>query len=128
MNRSLAAGRGRLAMAGFAFTALTILCTLLVTGTPASEAGAREYLSHTVAVSDAVNRSCTQPRTGEGVQRLHVASPALGNASFTEIEARLRGPRRSDWDLAILDAATGRVVTASAFRGSREVATGYLLS
>ena len=127
MNRSFAAGRGRLAMAGLAFTALTILCTLLVAGTPASEAGAR-VLSRTVAVSEAVDRSCTQPRSGAGVESLRVSSPALGDASFTEIEARLRGPRGSDWDLAILDADSGRVVAASAFRGSREVATSYLLS
>ena len=30
-------------MAGLAIAALTILCTLLVAGTPASEAGAREW-------------------------------------------------------------------------------------
>ena len=115
-------------MAGLAFTALTILCTLLVAGTPVSEAGTRAYVNRTVAVSDAVNRSCAQPRRGAGVQRLRVATPALGNASFTEIGARLRGSRRSDWDLAILEAGSGRVIAASTFRGSREVATGYLRS
>ena len=115
-------------MAGMAITALTILGTLLVAGTPASEAGARDFLSRTVTVSDAVDRSCTQPRSGAGVETLRVSSPALGNASFTEIEARLRGSRGSDWDLAILDADSGRVVAASAFRGSREVANSYLLS
>src|SRR3712207_3727993 len=99
MIRSSAAGRGRLAIAGFGFTALTILFALLVAGSQ-SEAGAREYVSRTVTVTDAVNQSCAQPRSGAGVERIAVATPSLGDASFTEIEARLRGPEGSDWDLA----------------------------
>ena len=127
MIRSSATGRVRLALAVFSFTALTILCTLLIGGTPADGAGASDSLSRTVSVDDAVNRPCAQQRSGAGVQRISMTSPALGDASFTKIRARLDGPRRSDWDLAVLDADSGRVITASTFRGAREVATGYLL-
>src|SRR3712207_4089225 len=125
MTRSSAAGRGRLALAVLALTSLTILCTLLVAGTPASQADGHTYLSRTVAIPDAADRSCAQPRSGKGVQRLRMASPALDDASYTRIEARLSGPEGSDWDLAVLDADSGRVVAGSAFRGAEEIASGY---
>jgi hypothetical protein len=75
----------------------------------------------TIASPVAVDRSCTARllTTGAGLVHRTVAAPAVGT-----VTARLSGGA-GDWDLAVFDALTGRLVAGSAYRGSREVAAGY---
>jgi Zinc carboxypeptidase len=75
----------------------------------------------TIASPSAVDRSCTSKllSSGSGYVQRTVAAPAIGT-----VEARLSGGA-GDWDLAVFDSLTGHLVTGSAYRGSREVASGY---
>jgi hypothetical protein len=75
----------------------------------------------TIAAPTAVDRSCTAKllTTGAGYVQRTVAAPAIGTVS-----ARLSGGA-GDWDLAVFDTLTGRLVAGSAYRGSREIASGY---
>ena len=75
----------------------------------------------TISASSAVDRSCTARalQSGAGYVRQTVAAPSLGS-----VTARLDGSG-GDWDLAVFDAVTGRLIAGSAHRGSHEVASGY---
>jgi hypothetical protein len=86
----------------------------------ASPASASPLLSQTVSAASAVNKSCTGgQRTGSGVAQKRVAIPVASS-----VTARLTAVS-GDWDLALIDAASGRVVAGSAYRGSSEVASGF---
>jgi hypothetical protein len=72
-----------------------------------------------VSIAKAKRQACaTRSVTGSAVSRRAVTSPVDGF-----VTARLAGPASSDWDLAIIDKATGRVLNGSAQLGAREVAT-----
>jgi zinc carboxypeptidase len=75
----------------------------------------------TIAAPASVDRSCTAKAltTGAGYVQQTVAAPAVGS-----VTARLDGAT-GDWDLAVFDKLTGRVVAGSAYRGSHEVAAGF---
>jgi murein tripeptide amidase MpaA len=75
----------------------------------------------TITAPAAVDRSCTAKllKTGAGYVQRTVAAPAVGT-----VTARLSGSS-GDWDVAVFDALTGRLVAGSAYRGSREIASGY---
>jgi Zinc carboxypeptidase len=75
----------------------------------------------TIAAPTAVDRSCTAKllTSGAGYVQQTVAAPSVGT-----VTARLDGGA-GDWDLAVFDKVTGRLVAGSAYRGSREVASGY---
>ena len=47
--------------------------------------------------------------------------------SAGSVTARLNAAG-GDWDLAVLEADSGQVVAGSAYRGGREVATGYAIA
>jgi hypothetical protein len=97
---------------------LAALATTLATAAPASAAG---LLSTPVSVSDAVARDC-QARlleSGAGFVQKSVSIPAAGL-----VGARL-GAAAGDWDLALFDKQSGRLVSASAGFGAREVAEGF---
>jgi hypothetical protein len=87
---------------------------LALTAAPASAA--------TIASPTAVDRTCTAKllTAGTGYVQRTVAAPAVGTVS-----ARLTGGS-GDWDLAVFDALTGRLVAGSAYRGSRELASGFV--
>ena len=86
----------------------------------ASPASASPLLSQTVSAASAVNKSCTGgQRTGSGVAQKRVAIPVASS-----VTARLTAVS-GDWDLALIDAASGRVVAGSTYRGSSEVASGF---
>jgi hypothetical protein len=87
----------------------------------AGTAGAAPAQAATIAAPAAVDRSCTAKAltAGAGYVQQTVAAPSVGT-----VTARLDGAG-GDWDLAVFDKATGRLVAGSAYRGSREVASGY---
>ena len=94
-------------------TSAVAAAAFIVLAAPASAA--------TIAASSAVDRSCTARalQTGAGYVRQTVAAPSPGS-----VTARLDGSG-GDWDLAVFDAVTGRLIAGSAHRGSHEVASGY---
>jgi len=98
---------------------LAIAIAALAAG-PASAAG---LLDSTVTAAEAVDRSCTTKllTSGDGYAQKSVRLPSTGS-----VTARLDGAGSGDWDLAVFDTASGRVVAGSAYRGTRELATGYV--
>ncbi|HWM10103.1 MAG TPA: M14 family zinc carboxypeptidase, partial [Solirubrobacteraceae bacterium] len=76
----------------------------------------------TIASPSAVDRSCTAKllRSGAGYVQRTVLATGAGTVS-----ARLEGGS-GDWDLAVFDPLTGRLVAGSAYRGSRELAEGFV--
>jgi zinc carboxypeptidase len=94
-----------------------IACATLALAAPAS---AVPVMTNTVTALSAVDKSCTSGgRTGAGVARTSYVMPAGGS-----IGARLTAAG-GDWDVAIVDSASGRVVAGSAYSGADELATGY---
>ena len=86
----------------------------------AAPASAAELLSQTVSAASAVDKSCTgAERSGAGVAQKQVIMPSAG-----AVTARLTAAS-GDWDLAVIDATSGRVVAGSAYSGSSELASGY---
>src|SRR5215216_7926024 len=104
--------------------AVTIGVLLLVTSvTPATALGASPFLlpakQTQVSLAKAQRLACaTRSLTGSTVSRRAVTSPVDGF-----VTARLAGPSSSDWDLAVVDKATGNVLNGSAEAGSDEIAT-----
>jgi hypothetical protein len=90
----------------------------------ASPASAAQLLAKSVSVASAVDRSCTERQLsgGAGHAQETVTLPAAGT-----VAARL-GAASGDWDLAVFEADTGQVVAGSAYRGSREVASGLAIA
>jgi hypothetical protein len=97
---------------------------LLVTSVTASSAYAASPVllpatKANVSVAGAQRVACaTRSLTGGAVSRRTVTAPADGS-----VTARLAGPASSDWDLAVVDRATGHVLNGSAELGSTEIAT-----
>ena len=87
----------------------------------AAPASAETLVDEQVSASEAVDQTCfTRDLSGEaGVASQTIETPTVG-----EIEARLEGAS-GDWDLALIDAAKGGTVGASAYQGASEVAQGY---
>jgi hypothetical protein len=103
---------------------LVILAIAMGAGAGAGPASAAELLRADVAVPSAVERSCTE-RTlagGEGYAQRTVVMPTAG-----AVAARLTAAQ-GDWDVAIFEADTGQVVAGSAYRGARELASGYAIA
>ena len=99
-----------------------MLFALAGTALSANAASAADVLSTTVSVGSAVDRSCTDKRltNGEGYAQRSVTAPATGS-----VTARLDGEGAGDWDLAVFDGDSGRLVAGSAYSGMSEVAAGY---
>ena len=76
----------------------------------------------TITSPTAVDRSCTAKRLTAGAGYVQRSVVAAGAGTVT---ARLDGGA-GDWDLAVFDTLTGRLVAGSAYRGSRELAAGYV--
>ncbi len=74
-----------------------------------------------VTASTSVDRSCTAKllRTGTGYVQKTILATGAGT-----VTARLDGGA-GDWDLAVFDTLTGRLVAGSAYRGSDELAEGF---
>jgi hypothetical protein len=107
-----------------ACSVLSVAVLVVVAAVAAAPASAAGLLSKQVSAGSAVDRSCTE-RTlsgGSGYAQETVTTPSAG-----AVTARLNAAG-GDWDLAVLEADTGQVVAGSAYRGSREVATGYAIA
>jgi hypothetical protein len=100
--------------------ALAILGVLAAAG----PAAAAELLRKNVSVGSAVERSCTERRLsgGSGYAQETVTMPAAG-----AVTAQLTAAS-GDWDVAVFEADTGQVVAGSAYRGSRELASGFAVA
>ena len=73
------------------------------------------------AASSGVTDCTSGPKpASDSVAIRDTAAPGLGS-----VEARLSSAS-GDWDLAVFDKATGRVVAASVYPGSEEIASGYV--
>ena len=96
---------------------LAVALAMLAVAAPAS---ALPGLSSTVTALSAVDKSCTAgERSGAGVARTQFVMPTAGS-----ITARLSAAK-GDWDVAIVDSGSGRVVAGSAYRGADELASGF---
>jgi hypothetical protein len=76
----------------------------------------------TISSPTAVDRSCTSKLLQSGTGYVQRSIVAAGAGTVT---ARLDGGA-GDWDLAVFDTLTGRLVAGSAYRGSRELAAGFV--
>src|SRR4051794_20150351 len=77
----------------------------------------------TLRVSTAVERSdCA---TTDLAGRPGVTSLAYTAPSLSQVTARLNGPAASDWDLALIDHDSGRVLAGSAGWDASEVAQAH---
>jgi zinc carboxypeptidase len=103
---------------------LVILAIAMGAGAGAGPASAAELLRADVAVPSAVERSCTERKLagGEGYAQRTVVMPTAG-----AVAARLTAAQ-GDWDVAVFEADTGQVVAGSAYRGARELASGYAIA
>jgi hypothetical protein len=101
-----------------------VVVALAIAVFAASPASAAELLRTDVAVPSAAERSCTErkPAGGEGYTQRTVVMPTAG-----AVTARLTAAQ-GDWDLAVFEADTGQVVAGSAYRGARELASGYAIA
>src|SRR3954471_7851392 len=78
--------------------------------------------SATVRVASVERQSCVvRSLTGRGVARLNVKAPVRGT-----ISVRTWGARSADWDMAIVDRRTKRVLTGSAELASNEYAATFV--
>ena len=100
-----------------------VLSTLGLTAA-ATQASAAALLSKQVSAASAVDRSCTAGKlsSGAGYAQESVTMPSAGSVS-----ARLTAAG-GDWDLAVFEADSGQAVAGSAYRGSRELASGYAIA
>jgi hypothetical protein len=95
----------------------------LAPATPAAAATSKPRvlptIERTTSVAVAQKRVCSAaPAAGRGVDSLAWTAPDDGH-----VAVRLRGSRRSDWDLALFDGVTRTKLDGSSAFGSNEVAT-----
>ena len=100
---------------------LTALVLLAMSAASASAATttprALPTIERTVAVGETQKRDCrTRAAGADGVATRSWTAPDTGF-----VGVRLHGARTSDWDVAVFDAATGRMLDASLAFGSNEV-------
>ena len=98
-----------------------VLTAAFVLTVPAA-AQARDLLDTTLTASTAHDRDCTTRLLGTKAQpTAKLTAPAGG-----WLTARLEGDGPGDWDLAIFEPETGRLVAGSAQYGSVETAQGIV--
>jgi hypothetical protein len=102
---------------------IALLLGTLIALTAAQTAGATTIFSSSLKVAAAKKRTC-ESRLAPGARGVVVKRVTAADTGL--LRARLGAPR-GDWDLAVFDAGTGRLVTASTGFGSREVAEGFVL-
>ncbi|MGH2955241.1 MAG: M14 family zinc carboxypeptidase [Solirubrobacterales bacterium] len=97
--------------------ALVLSAAALFAGLPAAASGA----SRTLEAPGVADRSCTSGARDDRAAAVdRVRAPSLA-----EVSARLEADS-GDWDLAVIDAASGRTVAGSAARGPDELAEGFV--
>ncbi len=94
------------------FVAAGVCATALTLAAPAG--------ASTLTADEAVDTACS---TGDRSGQAGVATEAISAPGVSTVKATLAG--EGDWDLAVYEADTGRLVTASAFAGGDEIAEGF---
>ena len=100
-----------------------VVASLAIT-TPAS--AATLLPEQTVRAGGSVARTCQAKllsTRATGVAQRHVTTSATGL-----VRARLSGSARADWDVAVFDRSTRKLVAASAYSGSTEIAEGLVVA
>jgi hypothetical protein len=106
-----------------ALTSRVVLLALIAALVLTAPAGAQRVLLRTDAqAGTAAAASCIDHRrSGSSVALRRLTAPRTGY-----LTARLDGGRRGDWDLAVFARGKREPVAASAYRGSVEVASGFV--
>ena len=99
-----------------------VAATLTALLAPAAAAQAETLLETTLAAPETAEHACTSGLAAGGA----VASRTLDSPAGGWVTARLHGDDASDWDLAIFDRGTGRLVGGSTSFGMTEVAQGIV--
>jgi hypothetical protein len=103
---------------------LIVVAAVLASGAlGAVPAHAATVLTGRLASADSEFRRC-HDRLAPGAAGVVTRRAASGEGGF--VSARLSGPARSDWDLAVFDARSKRLVAASAGPASTELAQGFV--
>ena len=102
---------------------LASLLAILAVLVPAATASAGELLSTTVSADRAQDRSCVRAPVDDGAA---TATRSLTVPGPGWVTARL-GASGGDWDLALVERSTGRVVAGAASFGANEVAKSVVL-
>lgn len=97
----------------------------LAAASPAASAAAPRPLpatTYTASVSTLERQFCaTESVTGRGMHRRSITSPVTG-----VLGVRTNGPTSADWDLGIIDKATGKALSGSAQTAADEYATALV--
>ncbi|UJA19631.1 peptidase M14 [Thermoleophilia bacterium SCSIO 60948] len=102
--------------------AISILCLVAAALLVPGAARAESLVASSFEAAEAGVADCTSgPReASDAVQIERVDAPGLGM-----LHARLAADS-GDWDLAVFDSETGRIVAASVYPGSEEIASGFV--
>src|SRR5918992_1026982 len=103
-------------------TALTALVAGIASLAAAGPVSAAELFASSVSVPAKTSASSCSERplpAGPGVMTRSALAPQSG-----WVRAELDGPRAGDWDLAVFDRTSGRLVGGSSSFGSDELAEG----
>ena len=112
----------RLTRRAASFGAVFLVSSLTASSASAAAPVVLPAKSSEVSVAGAKRQACaTRSLTGSTVSRRAVTAPADGS-----ITARLSGPASSDWDLAVVDKASGLVLDGSAQLGSNEISNAIV--
>ncbi|HEX8103934.1 MAG TPA: M14 family zinc carboxypeptidase [Solirubrobacteraceae bacterium] len=103
--------------------ALATLLAVLATAAPAAAATTLPGVPTVAGAAQAVDRACDQKLLAEGAAGAQTLPYTMSRAGALTV--RTDAPS-GDWDLALFDAATRRLLAASATFGAREMATAYL--
>ena len=105
-----------------AFAAVTVV--LAASGVLAVQSNAAAEPPGTVTAKQAQARKCHQgPASGRGVATFSVVAPSTGLVRV-RLDPVNKKAEDADWDVAVFDEGTGRVVAASAGQRSYEIADG----
>ena len=111
----------RLSFRGLSLGAFAVLATA-VPATSAAGAQPLPATAYTASVPVEKRQFCaTRSVTGQGVDRRSIVSPVDG-----VLGVRTDGPAAADWDLGIIDAASGKALSGSAQTAADEYATALV--
>src|SRR5436190_6632602 len=104
-----------------AAASIAAVCLLPSTALAAAAPASLPVVKRTLAARATAQRNCSSPLGGRGVARTTYTAPMAGF-----VTARSAGSDRSDWDLGLFDAATGRELASSQGFGSHEVTQSFV--
>jgi hypothetical protein len=112
----------RSSLRGLSLGAFAVLAAFTTSNAMAAAAEVLPTKSYKASVAKVERRFCaTKAVTGRGVSRRTVTSPVSGT-----IAVWTNGPASADWDLGIVDAASGNALNGAATTGADELATAFV--